>query len=81
VKDRPKPLSCSSFGCRRFRGRRHWFYPDAILDSRSGGLERFAGDLEVDMVTGGWGPNGHVMTLSMFFRSDLWRLTPAPAKP
>jgi hypothetical protein len=53
-----------------------WFWRAALLDSRSGRLERIGVDYDGEVYPANWGRNNKVLALGFPLRSELWRLTP-----
>jgi hypothetical protein len=57
----------------RVATRDSWFWPSGILDPRTGQVELIDVGVPLDMFSGGWLPDGRVMTFATPTFSSLWR--------
>ena len=55
-----------------------WFWGIAILDPRSGKLERVPLTFEGDLISPGWTSDGRIISIGLPLHAGLWRFRPAP---
>jgi hypothetical protein len=53
-----------------------WYWPTAILDPRSGRIERAWPDIDADMLSGGWTQDGRLVAAGWPTNGSLWRFVP-----
>jgi WD40 repeat protein len=53
-----------------------WFDPVAVLDTATGRMTRVPADNLSDHSSSAWTPDGHIVTLEVGLRANLWRFTP-----
>jgi len=58
-----------------------WFWPAAVLDPKTGQVERLSTGYDVDMSYPGWTSDGHIVTWSTAFSPSIWRLRPITRIP
>ncbi len=57
-----------------------WFYGAAVLDPKTGAVEKVPLTDTGDIFAPGWGRNGRIIASGSPFKSTMWRFRPLPAK-